>query len=65
MKKTTKKSAAAGALVGGARQGSANRKQEQERAQWEQREAENYAANRSKYNRAYAACLEGRGYSVK
>lgn len=63
--KTTKKSAAAGALVGGARQSSSNKKAEQERQQWEQKETANYANNRNNYNRAYAACLEGRGYSVK
>ena len=63
--KTTKKSAAAGALVGGARQSSSNKKAEQERQQWEQQESANYANNRNNYNRAYAACLEGRGYSVK
>jgi len=63
--KTTKKSAAAGALVGGARQSSSNKKAEQERQQWEQQKSANYANNRNNYNRAYAACLEGRGYSVK
>ncbi len=63
--KTTKKSAAAGTLVGGAKQGSDNRKQQQAKKDWEQKEASNYAANRNEYNRAYSACLEGRGYSVK
>ena len=63
--KTTKKSAAAGAVVGGAKQGSDNKKQQQAKADWEQKEASNYAANRNEYNRAYGACLEGRGYSVK
>lgn len=63
--KTTKKSAAAGAVVGGAKQGSDNKKQQQAKTDWEQKEASNYAANRNEYNRAYGACLEGRGYSVK
>jgi hypothetical protein len=63
--KTTKRSAAAGALVGGARQSSSNKQVEQERQQWEQQETANYTNNRNNYNRAYAACLEGRGYSVK
>jgi hypothetical protein len=63
--KTTKRSAAAGALVGGARQSSSNKQVEQDQKQWEQQESANYANNRNNYNRAYAACLEGRGYSVK
>jgi len=36
---------------------------QQQQQQWEQQAAE-YAQNRDKYNRAYAACLEGRGYTV-
>ncbi len=63
--KTTRRSALAGAVVGGARQSGANKKQQQKKEQWEQKEASNYAARRNEYNRAYAACLEGRGYSVK
>jgi len=63
--KTTKKSAAAGAVVGGAKQGSDNKKQQQAKNDWEQKEASNYSAQRNEYNRAYGACLEGRGYSVK
>lgn len=63
--KTTKKSAAAGAVVGGAKQSSDNKKQQQAKNDWEQKEANNYAAQRNEYNRAYGACLEGRGYSVK
>lgn len=62
---TTKKSAAAGALVGGGRQASQNKQQQQARNDWEQKEANNYAAKHNEYNRAYGACLEGRGYSVK
>ena len=63
--KTSKKAAAAGAVVGGAKQSSDNKKQQQAKKDWEQKEASNYAANRNEYNRAYGACLEGRGYSVK
>ena len=57
--------AAAGGLIGGVRQSSRNRQVEQERQQWEQQEAANYSNNRNNYNRAYSACLEGRGYTVK
>jgi len=38
---------------------------EKERQQWEQKEVNNYTAQRNSYNRAYGACLDGRGYSVK
>ncbi len=63
--KTTKRAAALGAAAGGLRQGRHNRQQEQQKENWEQQEAGNYAAKREGYNRAYSACLEGRGYSVK
>lgn len=63
--KTTKRSAAAGTVVGGGRQAKQNNQQQQAKKDWEQKEASNYAAKRNEYNRAYGACLEGRGYSVK
>ncbi|WP_198264105.1 hypothetical protein [sulfur-oxidizing endosymbiont of Gigantopelta aegis] len=63
--KSAKRGLAAGALIGGVRQGSANNRTEQTTKEWEQREANNYANNRNQYNRAYSACLEGKGYSVK
>jgi hypothetical protein len=57
--------AAVGGLVGGVRQNSANTASAQQPRDWEQREANNYANNRNQYNRAYSACLEGKGYTVK
>ena len=60
-----RRGAAAGALVGGARTQSQMRRDEQARQQWEQEQAAQYAHNRNTYNRAYAACMEGRGYTVK
>ena len=60
-----KKGLAAGGLLGGAKQGSANKKTEQKSKEWEQQEANKYAQGRSKYNRAYSACLEGKDYTVK
>jgi len=65
----TKKGAAVGA-VGGGLFGGAKRSQQKQREthnqqQWEQREVQNYSQNRNNYNRAYAACLEGRGYTVR
>ena len=40
-------------------------KTEARHAQWAQQQAANYAKNRDSYNRAYSACLEGKGYTVK
>ena len=59
------KGAAIGGLVGGARTQSQMRRDEQARKQWEQEQAAQYAHSRNTYNRAYAACMEGRGYTVK
>jgi hypothetical protein len=59
------KGAAAGAVLGGMRRNSQSRSQQQEQANWEQEQAQQYAAKRNSYNRAYAACLEGRGYTVR
>jgi len=59
------KGALAGGLIGGVHQHQHNKQVDAERQQWENQESANYANNRNNYNRAYAACLEGRGYSVK
>ena len=63
------KGVATGAVVGGvlgwARQSSQNRRDQQARQQWEQQQANEYAQKRNTYNRAYAACLEAKGYTVK
>lgn len=63
--KSAKRGAAAGGLVGGVRQSSKNNAVDQKTKDWEQKEASNYANNRNQYNRAYSACLEGKGYTVK
>jgi hypothetical protein len=63
--KSAKRGALAGGLIGGVRQSSSNRQREQQQQQWAQQESASYANNRNNYNRAYAACLEGRGYTVK
>jgi hypothetical protein len=57
--------AASGALLGGMRRSDQKQREKQNRQQWEQQEVANYTQNRNNYNRAYTACLEGRGYSVK
>jgi len=57
--------AAAGALIGGMRRRSQVRRESQQYDQWAQQEAAQYAQGRDLYNRNYAACLEGRAYTVK
>ena len=57
--------AASGALIGGARRQDQMRQQEQAEQQWAQEQAATYTKNRDGYDRAYGACLEGRGYTVK
>ena len=57
--------AVSGALIGGLRRHDQVRQQQQAQQQWEQEQAANYENQRKNYNRAYGACLEGRGYTVK
>ncbi|NIT14240.1 MAG: hypothetical protein GTN99_08395 [Candidatus Dadabacteria bacterium] len=57
--------AASGALVGGMRRRDQRRQEQQAQQDWANREIANYEARRNEYNRAYIACLEGRGYSVR
>lgn len=56
------KGAAIGALFGGIRQSRSNQQAQQ---QYQQQQAQQSAAQEDNYNRAYSACLEGRGYTVK
>jgi hypothetical protein len=53
--------AATGALVGGVRR----RRQERLHQQAAQDQASAQANRRNEYNRAFGACMEGRGYTVK
>lgn len=57
--------AASGGLLGGMKSNSRQNQEREARRQWEQQQAARYSANRNDYNRAYAACLEGRGYTVR
>ena len=59
------KGAAIGGLMGGMRSRNQQRQYQAQEQQWEQDQAAQYQAARNTYNRAYAACLEPRGYSVK
>jgi hypothetical protein len=68
-KKGAKKGAGIGALTGGVLGGARTHRQQQQdqqaQQQWANQQAGQYAQQRDAYNRAYGACLEGRGYSVK
>lgn len=54
-----------GALLGGAVRGSQKRHDAQAQRQWSDQQNAQYMERRNTYNRAYCACLEGRGYTVK
>ena len=56
--------AAAGGLIGGVRKHGDTKRNEQSQEQWEQQQAAQYQQQRNNYNRNYAACLQGRGYTV-
>jgi hypothetical protein len=57
--------AATGALFGGMRRREQQRQHQQAEQQWAQEQAAQYSHKRNEYNRAYGACLEGKGYTVK
>ena len=57
--------AAGGALFGGMRRRDQNAQQKNAEQQWAQNETANYSQQRETYNRNFAACMEGRGYTVK
>jgi hypothetical protein len=54
-----------GALLGGIRSSDQKKREKQRQQQWKQEQTTQYAENRNNYDRAYSACLEGRGYTVK
>jgi len=62
---STKRGAAAGAAVGGMRRQDQKRSEAAEQQRWEQEQQQIYAENRNRYNRAYAACMEGKDYTVR
>ena len=57
--------AASGGLIGGMKKRDQKRSQQAAQTQWEQEQANAYMQGRNSYNRAFGACLEGRGYTVK
>ncbi|MDH3997628.1 MAG: YMGG-like glycine zipper-containing protein [Desulfuromonadales bacterium] len=60
-----KAGAAGGALVGGMRRNDQARSEAQKQQQWEQEQVQKYAAGRNEYNRGFAACMEGKNYTVR
>lgn len=54
-----------GGAMGHMRRSNQKDREETRRRDWEQRETSSYNNARNKYDRAYAACLEGRGYTVR
>ncbi len=57
--------AAGGGLFGGMRTNSQNKQNRQQAQQQRQAQQNRQAEARAAFNRAYAACLEGRGYQVR
>ena len=57
--------AAAGLVGGGIRQRRQAGEQQARQNEWAWQESNNYNQQRSQYNRAFGACLEGRGYTVR
>lgn len=64
----TKKGAAigagSGALLGGMRRSDQTAREQASRDNWEQQEVARISQERNNFNRAYQACLQGRGYTV-
>jgi len=52
-------------VVGGVRRRDQRRQQQVEQQQYAEQEVAQYQGNRDSYNRAFAACMEGRDYSVR
>ena len=53
--------AAGGGVIGGMRRADSNAQQQQ----WAREESANYQNNRNNWNRAFTACMESRGYTVR
>ncbi|MBN1545613.1 MAG: hypothetical protein JW902_03035 [Syntrophaceae bacterium] len=53
--------AASGGIIGGARRHQSSKEQQN----WANQEAQKYDQQRNAYNKAWGACMEGRGYTVK
>jgi len=56
--------AATGGLFGAIRRGRHNARQQEMNDQWARQQAAEYQRARQAYDRAYGACMKGRGYTV-
>ena len=67
-RKGLRRGAAAGAISGGVlgtvRSSNRQRQNEQRQQDWERQEVASYSQGRNDYNRAFSACMTGRGYTV-
>lgn len=54
-----------GAVVGGSRKAGTQEENKKANQQWANEQGSEYAKKRNHYNRAFAACMEGKGYTVK
>jgi hypothetical protein len=59
------KGAAVGAVSGGVLGGARRQQSRKAQGEWEKKESAGYEQRRNEYNRAWGACMEGRGYTVK
>ncbi len=57
--------AGGGAMIGGIRRRDQKRREKQRQQEWASRENAAYDQSRGSYDRAYRACLIGRGYTVQ
>ena len=53
-----------GGILGGLTSQNQHEKNKKKRDQWERQQTNQYQQARGNYNRAYAACMSGRGYTV-
>ena len=59
------KGAAIGAAAGGLFGGMRRRQEQRQHEQWQAQQQQAYGQRRNEYNRAFGACLSGRGYTVR
>ena len=56
--------AASGGIFGAVKSNDKKHKNAKKQQNWERQEAANYSQGRNNYNRAFGACMTGRGYTV-
>jgi hypothetical protein len=59
------KGAAIGATTGGILGGARRRQSMKAQEDWEKKESAGYGKRRNEYDRAWGACMEGRGYTIR